>query len=142
VANPFIHVELNTADPQKAKSFYSKLFQWQLEDVPNPAVPGRRLHDCQGGNRHRRGHHEADAGRTRGMARVHGNRRYPRRAQRAKTLGAKIMKDVTEVMGIGPVQLHSALGVQAVAYSEPFLCSQACFTHLPTLGVGRPFIPE
>ena len=40
VANPFVHVELNTPDPKKAKEFYSKLFQWQLEDVPNPAVPG------------------------------------------------------------------------------------------------------
>jgi len=28
VANPFVHVELNTPDPQKAKTFYSKLFQW------------------------------------------------------------------------------------------------------------------
>src|SRR6266705_850466 len=39
VANPFIHIELNTPDPEKAKTFYSKLFQWQLEDVPNTAVP-------------------------------------------------------------------------------------------------------
>ena len=38
VANPFVHVELNTPDPEKAKVFYSKLFQWQLEDVPNPAA--------------------------------------------------------------------------------------------------------
>src|SRR5207248_1394425 len=39
VANPFIHVELNAPDPQKAQTFYSKLFQWQLEDVPNPEMP-------------------------------------------------------------------------------------------------------
>jgi predicted enzyme related to lactoylglutathione lyase len=39
VANPFVHVELNTPDPKKAKEFYSKLFQLQLEDVPNHAVP-------------------------------------------------------------------------------------------------------
>ena len=32
--NPFVHVELNTQDPDKAKAFYSKLFDWQLEDVP------------------------------------------------------------------------------------------------------------
>jgi uncharacterized protein len=40
VPNPFVHVELNTPDPEKAKSFYSQLFQWTLADVPNPAVPG------------------------------------------------------------------------------------------------------
>ena len=33
MANPFVHVELNTPDPEKAKAFYSKLFQWQLEEV-------------------------------------------------------------------------------------------------------------
>lgn len=39
MANAFVHVELNTPDPDKAKEFYSKLFQWQLEDMPNPGVP-------------------------------------------------------------------------------------------------------
>jgi len=31
MANPFVHVELNTSDPEKAKAFYSKLFQWPLD---------------------------------------------------------------------------------------------------------------
>ncbi len=39
MANPFVHVELNTPNPEKAKTFYSKLFEWQLEDMPNSAVP-------------------------------------------------------------------------------------------------------
>jgi predicted enzyme related to lactoylglutathione lyase len=33
MANPFVHVELNTTDPAKAKSFYSSLFDWKLEDM-------------------------------------------------------------------------------------------------------------
>jgi predicted enzyme related to lactoylglutathione lyase len=32
MANPFVHVELNTTDIGKAKSFYSTLFGWQLRD--------------------------------------------------------------------------------------------------------------
>jgi hypothetical protein len=32
--NPFVHVELNTTDVVKAKDFYGKLFDWKLEDVP------------------------------------------------------------------------------------------------------------
>ena len=32
--NPFVHVELNTTDLPKAKAFYSKLFAWELEDMP------------------------------------------------------------------------------------------------------------
>ncbi len=34
MANPFVHVELNTTDPAKAKAFYGKLFSWEMEDVP------------------------------------------------------------------------------------------------------------
>ena len=33
MSNPFVHVELNTTDVDKAKSFYSKLFDWELEDM-------------------------------------------------------------------------------------------------------------
>jgi predicted enzyme related to lactoylglutathione lyase len=36
MANPFVHVELNTNDLAKAKAFYSRLFGWKLEDVPMP----------------------------------------------------------------------------------------------------------
>ena len=38
MANPFVHVELNTADVAKAKSFYRELFDWQLEDMPMAEV--------------------------------------------------------------------------------------------------------
>jgi predicted enzyme related to lactoylglutathione lyase len=34
VPNPFCHVELNTTDLKKAKNFYTKLFDWKLEDAP------------------------------------------------------------------------------------------------------------
>jgi catechol 2,3-dioxygenase-like lactoylglutathione lyase family enzyme len=33
MANPFVHVELATIDLDKAKSFYTSLFSWQLEDM-------------------------------------------------------------------------------------------------------------
>jgi predicted enzyme related to lactoylglutathione lyase len=33
MANPFVHVELATTDIGKAKSFYRSLFDWQLDDV-------------------------------------------------------------------------------------------------------------
>ena len=36
MGNPFVHVELSTTDVAKAKSFYSKLFDWKLEDVKMP----------------------------------------------------------------------------------------------------------
>ena len=36
MANPFVHVELNTTDVDKAKAFYTKLFDWELKDAPMP----------------------------------------------------------------------------------------------------------
>ena len=33
MANPFVHVELNTTDVAKAKGFYSKMFDWKMEDM-------------------------------------------------------------------------------------------------------------
>jgi predicted enzyme related to lactoylglutathione lyase len=36
MANPFVHVELNTTDVAKAKAFYGKLFNWKMEDIPMP----------------------------------------------------------------------------------------------------------
>lgn len=36
MANPFVHIELQTKDLAKAKDFYSKLFDWKLEDIPAP----------------------------------------------------------------------------------------------------------
>jgi predicted enzyme related to lactoylglutathione lyase len=35
MANPFVHIELHTQDPEKAKKFYGKLFDWTLEEYPD-----------------------------------------------------------------------------------------------------------
>ena len=34
MGNPFVHIELQTQDPNKAKEFYKSLFDWMLEDLP------------------------------------------------------------------------------------------------------------
>jgi len=36
MANPFVHVELNTTDLGQAKTFYEKLFDWKMQDIPMP----------------------------------------------------------------------------------------------------------
>lgn len=36
MANPFVHIELHTPDLARAKDFYSRLFDWRLEDIPAP----------------------------------------------------------------------------------------------------------
>ncbi len=37
MANPFVHVELQTSDLKKARDFYGRLFDWKLEES---GVPG------------------------------------------------------------------------------------------------------
>jgi predicted enzyme related to lactoylglutathione lyase len=32
--NPIIHVELQTQDPDRARVFYARLFDWSVQDVP------------------------------------------------------------------------------------------------------------
>jgi predicted enzyme related to lactoylglutathione lyase len=34
MASPFVHVELATNDVEKPKTFYRKLFDWKMEDIP------------------------------------------------------------------------------------------------------------
>lgn len=34
MANPFVHVELHTQDPEAAKKFYGELFDWEIRDMP------------------------------------------------------------------------------------------------------------
>jgi uncharacterized protein len=36
MSNAFVHVELNTTDLDAAKSFYGQLFDWKLQDTPMP----------------------------------------------------------------------------------------------------------
>jgi len=37
MSNPFVHAELMTTDVAKAKSFFGKLFDWNLEDMQGPS---------------------------------------------------------------------------------------------------------
>jgi predicted enzyme related to lactoylglutathione lyase len=100
MANPFVHVELGSTDIGKAKTFYQSLFGWKLDDV-----------DMGGGMTYTMiGVGEGTGG---GMAK----QQVPgapsawlpyvlvddlkAATAKAKSLGAKVMKDETEVMGMG-----------------------------------------
>jgi len=36
MANPFVHLELNTTNLDRAKTCYGKLFDWNMQDIPMP----------------------------------------------------------------------------------------------------------
>ena len=101
MANPFVHVELNTADPEKAKAFYSNLFQWQLSNVPNAAVPTGtyttiEVREGTGG-----GIMKQVAGGPSGWLAYVEVDDIRAATKKAESLGAEIMKDVTEEVGMG-----------------------------------------
>lgn len=98
--NPFVHVELNTTDVAKAKSFYGELFDWQLDDMP--MGPETYTMIGVGGD---------DVGG--GMTRVHMPGQpsawlayvlvddVKASTKKAASLGATVLKDVMEVPGMG-----------------------------------------
>jgi predicted enzyme related to lactoylglutathione lyase len=99
MANPFVHVELNTTDVARAKSFYGKLFDWKLEDVPLPGGSYTLIGVGEG---------------TGGGLMKHPIEGAPSAwlpyvlvddveavTSKAKSLGATVLKDATEVTGMG-----------------------------------------
>ena len=101
MANPFVHVELNTPDPEKAKTFYAKLFQWKLEDVTNPEVPNNSYTMINVGSGTGGGIMKQIPGGPSGWLAYVEVDDIQAATQKAKSLGGKIMKDVTEVTGMG-----------------------------------------
>ena len=115
MANPFVHVELDTQDVGKAKSFYQSLFDWTLNDV-----------DMGGGMTYTMVN--VGEGTGGGMMKnpIPGAPSFwlayvlvddiGASTKKAKALGASVMKDVTEIPGIGwfsiiadPTGAHLAL---------------------------------
>ena len=103
MANPFVHVELNTTDVNKAKTFYGALFNWNLEDVPmaggNYTVI--KVGEGTGGGIMK---HPVPGAPSAWLAYVLVDD-IAAATKKAKSLGATVMKDVTEVMGLGSLSI-------------------------------------
>ena len=105
MANPFVHVELNTTDVGKAKTFYSKLFNWKLEDVPmgTDTYTMIQVGEGTGGGIMK---HPMPGAPSAWLAYVQVDD-IGAATQKAKSLGATVVKDVTEVMGAGQFTIIS-----------------------------------
>jgi hypothetical protein len=101
MGNPFVHVELNTPDPEKLKSFYSKLFQWQYEEMSNPSVPADSYTLIKVGEGTGGGIMRQIPGGPAGWLAYVAVEDIQESTKKAQTLGAQVMKDVTEVPGMG-----------------------------------------
>jgi uncharacterized protein len=99
MANAFVHVELSTGDVAKAKDFYGKLFKWHLEDVPMGPDMTYTLIKPEAGTGG--GIMQSPPGvPTAWLAYVEVDDIHAA-TNKAKSLGAKVMKDVTEVPHTG-----------------------------------------
>jgi predicted enzyme related to lactoylglutathione lyase len=99
MANPFVHVELATTDVGKAKTFYGKLFDWKLEDVPmgNGTYTMIKAGEGPGGGLMKSPKRGAP---SMWLAYILVDDVKAATAK-ARSLGATIVNEVTEVMGIG-----------------------------------------
>jgi len=97
--NAFVHVELNTTDVEKAKAFYGKLFEWKLEDVPMGGMTYTMINvgNGIGGGIMK---HPVPGAPSAWLAYVQVDDIAAATAK-ARSLGANIMRDVTEVPGMG-----------------------------------------
>jgi hypothetical protein len=105
MANPFVHVELSTTDVGKAKAFYGKLFGWELEDVPmgTDTYTMIGVGEGTGGGMMK---HPMPGAPSAWLAYVRVDD-IAAATQKAKSLGATVVKDVTEVMGAGHFSIIS-----------------------------------
>jgi predicted enzyme related to lactoylglutathione lyase len=97
MANPFVHIELATTDVAKAKEFYSKLFDWKLEDIPGADYTFINVGEGTGGGIMKTVQPDSP---SYWMAYVLVDD-VAAAAEKARSLGASICKGATEVPGMG-----------------------------------------
>jgi len=100
MANPFVHVELNTQDLPKAKAFYGKLFNWQLDDVdmgPGGTYTTIKPGEGTGGGMMK---HPVPGAPSMWLAYVLVDD-IDASTAKARSLGAQIIKEVTEIPNVG-----------------------------------------
>src|ERR1700730_10459900 len=101
MGNPFVHVELSTTDVGKAQSFYGKLFDWSFQDFPMGDDAGAytiiKVGEGTGGGMMK---HPIPGAPSAWLPYVLVDD-LKAATSLAKSLGATVMKDATEVMGAG-----------------------------------------
>ena len=99
MANAFVHCELNSTDPEKAKSFYGQLFEWKLQDMqmgPSGTYTMIDVGDGTGGGilKHPMGGPSIWIPYALVSSAAEAT-------AKAKSLGATIIKDISEIPGMG-----------------------------------------
>ena len=115
MANPFVHIELATTDLAKAKSFYGALFNWKLDDVDMGGGMTYTMIGVGEGTGGGMMKHPMAGAPSAWLAYVQVDDIIAS-TKKAASLGAKVVRDVTEIPGHGrfsiivdPTGAHIAL---------------------------------
>ena len=108
MANPFVHSELNTTDLEKSKAFYGQLFDWKYDEMTG--ADGMKYTTIGVGET---GGHGTGGGMLKQMMPGAPSAWMPyvlvddiqASTRKAKSLGATILKDVTEVPEMGSLSI-------------------------------------
>lgn len=99
MGNPFVHIELHTGDLARAKDFYSRLFDWELEDLPAPGgdLPYTMINVGEGTG----GGMFTDPDRPPHWLAYVGVADIEASTRKARELGASVLQDVMQVADYG-----------------------------------------
>jgi predicted enzyme related to lactoylglutathione lyase len=98
MANPFVHIELHTGDLARAKTFYSGLFGWNLQDLP---MAGGSTYTMINVGEGTGGGMMGDPGTPPHWLAYIGVEDAVAATAKAKSLGATVVQDVMEVGDYG-----------------------------------------
>jgi predicted enzyme related to lactoylglutathione lyase len=104
MANPFVHVELSTQDVARAKSFYQSMFAWTLNDVDMGGGMTYTMIDVGEGTGGGMMQHPMPGAPSMWLPYVLVDDIVAATAK-AKSLGAKVVRDVMEVMDAGSLSI-------------------------------------
>jgi predicted enzyme related to lactoylglutathione lyase len=120
MANPFVHVELATTDLPKAKAFYGALFDWKLDDMPMGSETytmidvGKPEYGCGGGMMK-----IPMPGMPSAWLAYIGVDDVKAATEKAKSLGAQVLRDVTEIPNYGAFSVLVDPTGAAIALWQP-----------------------
>ena len=104
MGNPFVHVELASTDLPKAKSFYQSLFDWKLRDEEMGGGMTYTMIDVGEGTGGGMLAHPMPGAPSAWLPYVL-VQNIAATVAKARSLGATIMRDVTEVPGAGSLAI-------------------------------------
>jgi hypothetical protein len=97
MANPFVHIELQTQDVEKSRKFYAGMFDWKLEDIPGMEYTIVNVGEGTGGGMMKK----PDSGIPDNWLPYILVDDVAASTKKAQALGATIVKEVTEVPDMG-----------------------------------------